>query len=52
MLSCVSDSDENSLMAAGHSDYPDSDIVLRSSDSRDFRVLKVFIDKSSPVLAS
>ena len=32
-------------------DYPDGDIILRSSDSRDFRVLKLFITKSSPVLA-
>jgi hypothetical protein len=31
-------------------DYPDVDIILRSSDSRDFRVLKLFIIKSSPVL--
>jgi hypothetical protein len=31
-------------------DYPDADIILRSSDSRDFRVLKLFIIKSSPVL--
>ena len=31
-------------------DYPDADIILRSSDSRDFRVLKSFIVKSSPVL--
>jgi hypothetical protein len=31
-------------------DYPDADIVLRSSDSRDFRVLKFFITKSSPAL--
>jgi hypothetical protein len=31
-------------------DYPDADIILRSSDSRDFRVLKLLIIKSSPVL--
>ena len=31
-------------------DYPDADIILRSSDSRDFRVLKSFIIKSSPIL--
>jgi hypothetical protein len=31
-------------------DFPDADIILRSSDSRDFRVLKLFITKSSPVL--
>ena len=29
---------------------PDADIILRSSNSRDFRVLKLFITKSSPVL--
>lgn len=31
-------------------DYPDADIILRSSDSRDFRVLKLYIIKRSPVL--
>jgi len=31
-------------------DYPDADIVLRSCDSQDFRVLKLYIIKSSPVL--
>ena len=31
-------------------DYPDADIILRSSDSCDFRVLKSFIVKSSPIL--
>jgi BTB/POZ domain len=31
-------------------DFPDADIVLRSSNSRDCRVLKLFITKSSPVL--
>lgn len=31
-------------------DFPDADIILRSSNSRDFRVLKLFITKSSPVL--
>lgn len=31
-------------------DLPDADIILRSSNSRDFRVPKLFITKSSPVL--
>ena len=31
-------------------DFPDADIILRSSNSRNFRVLKLFITKSSPVL--
>ena len=31
-------------------DYPDADIVLRSHDEREFRVLKVYIIQSSPVL--
>ena len=31
-------------------DFPDADIILRSSNSRDFRVLKLFITKSSPIL--
>jgi len=31
-------------------DYPDADIVLRSCDSQDFRVLKLYLIKSSPVL--
>ena len=31
-------------------DYPDADIVLRSSDSLDFRLPKLFITKSSSVL--
>ena len=29
-------------------DYSDADIILRSSDSRDFRVLKLYIIKRSP----
>jgi len=31
-------------------DYPDADIVLRSCDSQEFRVLKIYLIKSSPVL--
>ena len=31
-------------------DYPDSDIILRSSDSHDFRVPKLYIVNSSPAL--
>ena len=31
-------------------DYPEADIILRSCDSYDFRVLKVYIFHSSPVL--
>jgi hypothetical protein len=31
-------------------DYPDADIILRSSDSRDFQVPRLFINKRSPVL--
>ena len=31
--------------------YPDADIILRSSDSQEFRVLRVYITKSSPVLS-
>ena len=30
--------------------FPDADIILRSSNSRDFPVLKLYITKSSPVL--
>jgi hypothetical protein len=33
-------------------DYPDADIVLRSCDSQDFRVLKIYLIKSSPVLGT
>ena len=33
-----------------HFDYPDSDIVLRSCDSHNFHVLKLYIVNSSPVL--
>ncbi|KAF8263770.1 hypothetical protein EI94DRAFT_1806752 [Lactarius quietus] len=33
-----------------HFDYPGADIVLRSFDSHDFRVLKLYIVNSSPVL--
>jgi hypothetical protein len=32
-------------------DYPDADIVIRSCDSQEFRVLKIYLIKSSPVLA-
>ena len=32
-------------------DYPDADVVLRSRDSQTFRVLKLFIIKSSSVLS-
>jgi len=45
----VSILDETSSMEKPF-DYPDADISLRSSDSRDFRVPKLFIIKSSPVL--
>ena len=31
-------------------DYADADIVLRSCDSQDFRVLRLYVIKSSPVL--
>ncbi|KAH9954190.1 hypothetical protein BC827DRAFT_72497 [Russula dissimulans] len=31
-------------------DFPDADIILRSCDSLEFRVLKLYIIKSSPVL--
>ena len=31
-------------------DYPDADIILRSCDSRDFRILELYIIKRSPVL--
>ena len=31
-------------------DYPDADVILRSLDSHDFRVLKMYIVHSSPVL--
>ncbi|KAI0253676.1 hypothetical protein BJV78DRAFT_160812 [Lactifluus subvellereus] len=31
-------------------DYPDADIILRSRDSQEFRVLRMYITKSSPVL--
>jgi hypothetical protein len=33
-----------------HADYPDANIVLRSSNSQDFQVQKLFILKSSPIL--
>ncbi len=33
-----------------HFDYPGSDIVLRTSDSHDFRVPKLYIDICSPIL--
>jgi BTB/POZ domain len=48
------------LMSASSSDdsseklfdsYPDADIILRSSDSHEFRVPKLYIINSSPVLA-
>jgi hypothetical protein len=32
-------------------DYPDADIILRSCDSQEFRVLKLYIVKCSPVLS-
>lgn len=31
-------------------DHPDADIILRSQDSHDFEVLKIYIVNSSPVL--
>jgi hypothetical protein len=31
-------------------DYPEADIILRSSDSYEFRVLKLYIIHSSPKL--
>jgi len=31
-------------------DYPDADVILRSLDSHDFRVLKIYIIHSSPIL--
>src|SRR5882762_1956171 len=31
-------------------DYPGADLILRSQDSHDFQVLKVFITNNSPVL--
>ena len=33
-----------------HFDYPDADIILRSADSYEFRVLKMYIVHSSPIL--
>jgi hypothetical protein len=45
----VSERDE-SFFTETTLDYPDADIILRSSDSREFRVIKLFIIKSSPVL--
>ncbi|KAH9166769.1 hypothetical protein EDB89DRAFT_1891104 [Lactarius sanguifluus] len=33
-------------------DYPDADVVLRSSDSQTFRVLKLYLIKSSTVLGN
>ena len=47
-IATVSERDENSSMET--LDYPDADIILRSSDSRDFRVLKLYIIKRSPVI--
>ena len=46
----VSSTEELSAEKEKLLDYPDADIVLRSSDSRDFRVLKFFITKSSPAI--
>ena len=45
----VSERDE-SFFTETALDYPDADIILRSSDSREFRLIKLFIIKSSPVL--
>jgi hypothetical protein len=47
-IASVSGREENSPMET--LDYPDADIILRSSDARDFRVLKLYIIKRSPVL--
>jgi hypothetical protein len=47
--SSVFDSDGASLVEKLF-DFPDADIILRSGDERDFRVLKSFVIKSSPVL--
>jgi hypothetical protein len=33
-----------------HIDYPDADVILRSPDSYEFRVLKMYIVRSSPTL--
>ena len=48
-LASVSGKDEQSFMETTLN-YPDADIILRSGDSRDFRVLKLYIIKRSPVL--
>ena len=48
-LTPVSERSELSFMG-GSLDYPDADIILRSSDSRDFQVPRLLINKRSPVL--
>ena len=45
----VSDSEDASSVEKLFN-FPDADIILRSVDERDFRVLKLFVSKSSPVL--
>ena len=48
-LSSVSNQDSAPFMEE-LPEFPEADIILRSSNLRDFRVLKLFITKSSPVL--
>ncbi|KAH7922629.1 hypothetical protein BV22DRAFT_1037294 [Leucogyrophana mollusca] len=46
----VNSLDQTSSTAAGHPfDHPSADIILRSSDDVDFRVLKSFLSLASPV---
>ena len=49
-VTTASVSNRDTSSTENHADYPDADIVLRSSDSQDFQVQKLFILKSSPVL--
>ena len=49
VLTPVSERDEKRFMETTL-DYSDADIILRSCDSRDFRILRLYIIKRSPVL--
>jgi len=49
-VTTASVSNRDTSSTENHADYPDADIVLRSSDSQDFQVQKLFILKSSPIL--
>ncbi|KAH9066087.1 hypothetical protein EDB83DRAFT_2675026 [Lactarius deliciosus] len=52
ILVCPENPEPNEVVSdeTSHFDYPGSDIVLRTSDSHDFRVPKLNIDICSPIL--